>query len=90
MSQSASRNQRPQVVPTSRRGAGFEEVIYKSQGADDIAGHCHSRIRFDAGQTEIGDPELARTIQKHVARFHVSVNDALIVRGVQRLGSLNA
>ena len=53
-------------------------------------GGRHARVRFQAGQAEVGDPGFAALVEQDVGRLHVAVEDAVLVGVVQALRNFDA
>ena len=59
-----------------------------AQGADEVSGRRHAGFTPDTGQAEVGDPQVAATIDQQVGRLHVAVHNAALVGVFERLGRL--
>ena len=63
-----------------------------AERAQEVAGHRHAGVGFDAREAEVGDPELAAlpSIYEQVGRLDVAVEDAVLVGVVEGFGGLDA
>ena len=61
-----------------------------AERAEQVAGHRQPGVALDAGQAEVGDPEVAARVDQQVRRLDVAVQDPLLVRVLERLGRLES
>ena len=72
------------------RLAGRLLGAHVAERADDVAGERDAAVVLHPREAEVGDPELALQIEQQVRRLHVAVDDAVVVRVLQRFGRLFA
>ena len=77
------------VVDDDALGEGLLGA-HVAERAEEVAGHRHAGVLFDAGQAEVGDPEFAGVVDQQVGRLDVAVEDAVLVGVVEGFGGLDA
>ena len=94
--------EREQLVERGAEGVDVAAVVddhalgerllgaHVAERAEQVAGHRHAGVLFDAGQAEVGDPELAGVVDQEVGRLDVAVEDAVLVGVVEGFGGLDA
>ena len=60
-----------------------------TQRADQVAGDGQAWVALHLGEAEIRHPQVAGPVHHDVCRLHVTVDDALLVGVMQRLGRLH-
>ena len=59
-----------------------------AQRAQQVAGRRQARIALEAGQAEVGDPQVPQGVDHQVRRLDVAVQHPLLMGVLQRLGGL--
>src|SRR5215469_13275130 len=74
-----------------RTGAGEMLMLFTHRGSlSRSRAHCPTACRHHFCQAEIQDLGMSTLGDKDVGRFEIAVNDAGYVRGIERVGNLNA
>ena len=86
------RAQRVDVGPLVDDGVVGHRLLgaHVPQGAQHVAGRRQARFALEAGQAEVGDPQVAPAVDDQVRRLDVAVEHALLVGVLEGLGGLEA